>query len=399
MIARIVLLFFFLNIGSLCLAQSRAELEKQRNAALKEIAETEEILGSLKKDKQSSLEMLELINRKLSLRNSLIANLSSDVTKVEAQITDIDNQVNLLNKDIKKIKDEYGKLIYRAYLNRNRYTPLMFILSSKDINQAYKRLKYIRQYSDYRKQQVKAISNLSVDLTNEIALLEAQKVEKSRLIKNKEAEIINLRQEEAQKTSIIAGMKSKERELGEKLREKNKIADKLKREIERTIRAEINRAKEAKKKDTKYVEPAEDIALSSDFRDNRGKLPWPTEKGIITGFFGERNHPEYRGVKIKNDGIDISTPGGAYVRAIFDGEVRHVFTVLGANNTILIRHGNYYSLYSNIVDVRVKTGDKVKTKQILGKIFTDDRSKSTVLHVELYENLTKLDPQLWLVKN
>lgn len=402
MIKRTVLLLAICFCAHLFVyGQSRAELERQRNAALKEISETEEILGNLRKDKQNSLEMLELINRKLVLRNNLITNLNNDVTRVEAQIGDIGNQVNLLNRDINQIKLEYGKLIYRAYLNRNRYTPLMFILSSKDINQAYKRLKYIRQYSDYRKQQVKAISNLSSDLKKQIELLEVQKTEKARLIKNKEVEVQNLKAEEDQKTSIVKNLKSREKELNEKLKQKNRIAAKLKSEIERVIKLEMSRARAAanKKKETKYAAAPEDVTLSSTFRENRGKLPWPTDKGVITGFFGERNHPEYKGVKIKNDGIDISTPGGSYVRAIFDGEVRQVFAVLGANYAILVRHGNFYSLYSNVVDVRVKIGDKVKTKQVMGKIFTDDKSQSTVLHIEMYENLTKLDPQQWLVKN
>lgn len=402
MIKRTVLFVAFcLCTHLLIYGQSRAELERQRKAALKEISETEEILGNLRKDKQNSLEMLELINRKLILRNNLIANLSNDVSRVETQIIEIGNQVNTLNRDINQIKLEYGKLIYKAYLNRNRNTPLMFILSSKDINQAYKRLKYIRQYSDYRKQQVKAISNLSSDLKKQIEQLEIQKTEKSRLIKNKELEVNNLKAEENQKAAIVKNLKSREKELNARLKEKNRIAANLKRAIEKAIREEISRAKAAasKKKETKYATPSEDVALSSNFRENRGKLPWPTDKGVITGFFGERNHQEYKGVKIKNDGIDISTPGGSYVRAIFDGEVRQIFAVLGANYAVLIRHGNFYSLYSNVVDVRVKSGDKVKTKQVLGKVFTDSNSQSTVLHIELYENLTRLDPQQWLVKN
>lgn len=402
MIKPVVLLLAFSFCTQLFVCgQSRAELERQRKAALKEISETEEILGNLQKDKQSSLEMLELINRKLALRNNLISNLSNDVTRVETQINEIGNQVNLLNRDINQIKLEYGKLIYRAYLNRNRYTPLMFILSSKDINQAYKRLKYIRQYSDYRKQQVKAISNLSSDLKNQIDLLENQKIEKSRLIQSKEVEVKNLKSEEDQKTAIVKSLKSREKELNAKLRENNRIAAKLKSEIERVIKLEISRAKAAasKKKETKYAAAPEDVTLSANFRENRGKLPWPTDKGVITGYFGVRSHSEYKGVKVKNDGIDISTPGGSYVRSIFDGEVRQVFAVLGANYAILVRHGDFYSLYSNVVDVRVKSGDKVKTKQVLGKIFTDEKTQSTVLHIELNENLTKLDPQQWLVKN
>jgi septal ring factor EnvC (AmiA/AmiB activator) len=373
-------------------------LEKQRNDALREITETQEILTNLQSNKQNSLEVLELINQKLTLRNTLINNLSKDVTKVETRMDEINKQVIQLNDDIRQIKQEYGRLIYLSYLNRNRYNALMFLLSAKDINQAYRRLKYIRQYTEYRKQQVKAISNLSSDLNKQVDLLALQKREKSKLIATKESEIKNLKKEENEKNVVIQKLKSREKELNEKLRAKSRIANKLKSEIERIIKAEMN-AKNIKRGETNYTVAPEDRLLSSNFRENRGRLPWPTERGIITGYFGERSHPDYKNVKIKNDGIDISTTSGSYVRAVFEGEVRHVFSVLGANSTILIRHGNFYSLYSNIIDVRVKIGDKVKTKQILGKIFTDDLSKSSVLHIELYENLTKLDPQVWLTKN
>jgi murein hydrolase activator len=394
------LLLFFLHSYFICFAwaQSRIELERQRNSTLNEITETNEILTNLQANKQNSLEILELINRKLTLRNNLINNLSKDVTKVEMRIEEINEQVYLLNKDIQLIKLEYGRLIYLSYINRNRYNGLMFLLSAKNMNQAYLRLKYIRQYTEYRKQQVKAISNLSSDLNKQIGLLELQKKEKSNLLSNKELEVKNLKIEETAKFEIVKKLKSREKELNEKLRVKKRIAEKLKREIEKVIKAEM-KAAVTKSSEPNYVVAPEDKLLSANFKENRGRLPWPTDRGIITGFFGERSHPEYRGVKIKNDGIDISTTSGSYVKAVFDGEVRHVFSVLGANTTILIRHGNFYSLYSNLIDVRVKTGDKVKTKQILGKIFTDDQSKSSVLHIELYENLIKLDPQVWLTKN
>jgi murein hydrolase activator len=413
--------FAFLPVFS----QSRAELEKQRNSMLNEISQTENILSNVQKNRNESLEALDLIDRKIETRNRLIANISKDISKVDIIIKDIESQVGTLNSDILTIKKEYARVLWLSYLNRQKLNQWMYILSADDINQAYRRLKYLKQYADYRKRQVKAIQDIQTDLGRKLVELDKQKNEKSKLLSKAEAENKLLNTEIANKTEIVNSLKKREKELTSKIKEQNKLAEKIKSEIENLIRKEIaeNKARMAREakaarlarkvkttKSTKAVESEKvniavptlstsDAALSSSFKENRGKLPWPTEKGIITGYFGERHHPVYKNVIIRNNGIDISTVEGALVHSIFEGEVRYIIPILGANYSVLVRHGNYYTLYTNIVDVRVKTGDKIKTKQTLGKVFTDNTSNATVLHVEVWENLNRLDPQIWLNKN
>jgi murein hydrolase activator len=415
------ILFFFPTYG-----QTRAELEKQRLSMLNEISETENILSNVKKNRSESLEALELIDRKIETRNKLISNISNDISKVDIIIKDIESQVGTLNGDILTIKKEYARVLWLSYLNRQKLNQWMYILSANDMNQAYRRMKYLKQYADYRKRQVKAIQNIQTDLGKKIVELDKQKNEKSILLSKAESEKKLLNNEIANKTDIVNSLKKREKELSAKIKESNKLAEKIKSEIENLIRKEIaeNKARMAREakanakiakrakslKVTKSVNTekvntpipilsTDDAALSSSFKENKGKLPWPTEKGIITGYFGERNHPVYKNVILRNNGIDISTVEGATVHSIFEGEVRCIIPILGANYSVLVRHGNYYTVYTNIIDVRVKAGDKVKTKQTLGKVFTDNTSNATILHVEVWENLNRLDPQLWLNKN
>jgi septal ring factor EnvC (AmiA/AmiB activator) len=397
---------------------------------LKEIAQTENILSDVRKNREESLYVLTLMDKKIATRNNLITNISKDITNVDAIISDLEAQINLLNAEILNLKKEYGRVIWISYLNRHKLNQLMYIFSAEDFNQAYRRLKYLKQYSEYRKRQIRAIESVQTDLGKKLVELDKQKSEKSKLLAKAEMENKALSKELDEKTRIVNNLKKREKELISKLNEKNKIAVRLKNEIERLIRKEIeeNNARIAREKADRAAKnrlarnkktnksanrgtknddatapvislTPGDATLSSGFKENKGKLPWPTEKGVITDFFGERKHPIYKGVILRNNGIDITTTEGAMVRSVFDGEVRCVIPILGANYSILVKHGNYYTVYTNIVDVKVKTGEKVKTKQVLGKVFTDYLSNATVLHIEVWENLNRLDPQLWLNKN
>jgi septal ring factor EnvC (AmiA/AmiB activator) len=386
-----------LNVAG-SVSQTRSELEAQRSNTLKEIAETENILGDVRKSKSESLETYSLIDKKISLRNTLIVNLTQELKKVDKNISELEAQIGMLNSDIKKIKAEYAKLIYSAYLTRNKDQYLIFILGAEDINQSYRRVKYIKEYSEYRLRQVRSMNSVQHDLGNTLVKLEKQKKDKMQLLGIQQRENRTLKSELNEKTRLLSNLKNREKELVSKLREKNKNVERLNSAIERMIKAEVKK-RSSKPSDSKSNLTTDDLVLSSSFKENKGKLPWPTDKGVITGFFGEHEHPIYKNVKLPNNGIDISTNAGSSVKAIFDGEVRYVVPMLGANYAVLIRHGNFFTLYSNVIDVKVKTGDKVKTKQVIGRVFTDDASKSTVLHLELWEELNKLDPQAWLYKN
>jgi murein hydrolase activator len=406
-------IMLFLFSLSFCFGQSRSELEKKRLQMLREIQETEDILNNIQKDKSESLEMLTLLDKKLNTRNELINNLQKDVSNVDLKITDLNAQISRLSTDITNLKKEYGRVIWLSYLNRQKLNQIMFVFSAVNFNQAYRRLTYLQQYSDYRKRQVKLIISTQSNLNRAIKELDQQKSEKNNLISKTVEETNLLNAEEDNKKNVLVKLKKKEKDLSASINAKNKIADKLKDEIEKLIKREIeerkskaaNHSKNTKTSKTKTVNSSESIRtpdddiVSSSFKGNRGRLPWPTERGVITNTFGEHSHPVYKTLKIRNSGIDISTTPGSDVRAIFEGEVRCIIPILGANNSVLIRHGNYYTVYTNLIDVKVKAGDKVKTKDVIGKVFTNSSSNSTVLHLEVWDNLTRLDPELWLMKN
>ncbi len=381
-----------------CNSQSKIDLEKKRNSILKDIDETESILESTKQSKTESLDKLELLNKMISLRNSVIDNLLQESVSADKRIKELEANTSAMSNDIDEIKKEYGHMILLAYLNRNKYSQMMFLLSSVNFNQAYKRLLYLKQYTINRKRQVDVITDIQKDLNLQKADLEQERSEKLILVRKNKIENLKLESEVTDKKKLINRLKSKEKELTLKINSKNSSADRLQKKIENLVKAELDRKNKISSKDINSLPNIIDNSLGSNFNENKGKLPWPLENGVITSFFGEHPHPIYKGVILRNNGIDISTREGAEVKSIFSGEVKAVLFILGSNFIIIIRHGNFLSVYQNIIDVKVKNGDKVATGQLLGKVFTDENSKSTVLHVEIWDELKKLNPEIWLTK-
>lgn len=388
--------FILFNFLFYCRGQSKNDLESKRASILTDIDETENLLSNTKHARTESLEKLELLDRKINLRNSVVNNLMTESLGEDKRIQELENITTSMSSDIKSIKKEYGHMIYLAYLNRNKDNPLIFILSASDFNQAYKRLLYIKQYSENRRRQIEIIRSIEKELVSQRNNLEKEKIEQLRLISSNKLENLKLKNEVEEKTELVSRLKLKEKELIKKLNEKNRIADKLQRAIEDEVKNELKKKNRASKDKLRSLESIADNSLGTNFNENKGKLPWPVDKGIVTSGFGEHPYLLYKDVKIRNNGIDISTTEGADVNCIFSGEVKAVFYYLGSNYSIIIRHGNFLSVYQNLVDVKVAVGDKVKTKQLLGKVFTDENSKSTVLHVEIWDELKNLNPEIWL---
>lgn len=394
---RYFVIFLLLTFSSVGISQTRTELEKKRNNLLKEISETENILNTVKQSKSESLEKLNLLDKKISLRNSLISNLASEISNVDKKISEIEQDTKSLNVDILNIKSEYARMIYLSYLNRAHSNEFMFILSANSLSQAYKRIKYLQQYSDYRKRQIAVITGVQNSLYNQITELESKKKEKVKLLASQEVENKNLKNELDEKTQTVRVLKLKESELSKKLKSQSKKAERLAQEIDRIIKAEILSRSNAEKTTKKvYIE---DNTLSNNFKENMGKLPWPTERGVITRGFGRYRDPIYKNVEIESQGIDISTLANSDVHAIFEGQVTDKFSIPGFNFAVIVNHGKFYTVYQNLVDVRVRKGDRVKTGQVLGKVATDNESKSSILHVQIWEQRKVLNPEIWLSKN
>jgi len=400
-------LLFYLSVlaPDLYAQDKKTQLQQKKAKIEEEINYTNKLLDETKKNKQASVNQLVLLNKKITKRQELISAISGEIGSLDNQIDETNDTINHLTQTIKRLKEEYARMIYYAGKNRNSYSRLMFIFSAKDFNQAYQRLKYFQQYSSYRQNQVRVIKENQLLLNEKINLLEKQKAYKLSLKKSEESEKQKLTREKSEQDQTIKNLSKKEKELLRKLRESEKAARKLQKAIEDLIAEELRKASEAAKKtgtkpapENKFgLTPAE-MQLSSNFAGNKGRLPWPTERGIISSTFGEHAHPVLKGIKTKNNGIDITTAKGESARAIFDGEVTSTMTLPSYNNVVIIRHGEFLTVYSNLDQLFVKKGDKVKTKQRIGVIQQEDSGKSK-LHFELWQGKNIQNPESWILKS
>jgi septal ring factor EnvC (AmiA/AmiB activator) len=377
---------------------SKSKLEKDKKKIEEEIEYNSRLLDETKKTQKSTLNQLVILKKQISSREKLISNINEEIKTVNEQI-DVNNEIlKDLNNDLEKLKEEYAAMIYYAHKNRSSYDRLMFIFSSSDFNQAYKRLKYFQQYSAYRKTQVQLIEQTQAEIKQKLEELENMKLAKLELLKTFENEKIKLHKEQNQQSVAINELNKKEKELLNTIKEKEKAAKKLQKEIEKIIAEEINLAskKSGTTKTGSFALTPGEVQLSADFQLNKGGLPWPTERGIVSGTYGEHPHPVLKNVITKNNGIDILTEENAKARAVFNGEVTRVMSIPNYNFVIMIRHGEFLTVYSNLSEVFVQKGDKVTTKQEIGNIHTDAKDSKTELHFELWQGKTLLNPSLWL---
>lgn len=389
-----LILVLAITLPLLVNAQTRSELEKKKNNAIKEIEFTNKLIRETEKGKKESVNNLMLINSKISSRQQLINSIADEIKLIETTIDDNNLVIDLLEGDLQALRKEYARMIYFAYKNRNSYDRLMFLLAAEDFNQAYRRLKYYQQYSDYRKKQALAIKSIQTVLNSEIEKLTEAKIEKEALLAEQSEETNKLKQEKRSQNKTIENLTKQEEDLRKTLRKHEETAAQLQREIEKLIAEE---AKASSASGTYQLTPAEKL-ISTNFGNNKGTLPWPVERGVIVSSYGTHPHPVLGGVTIENAGIDIATSQGAQVRSVFEGEVRRVFTLPGAQNAVIIRHGNYLSVYTHLSKTYVKKGDKVETKQVIGEVYTDNEDNKTIIHIEIWKESVKMNPAQWLAK-
>lgn len=385
-------------------AQSKKELEKKKKQLQKEIKQTESLLKETKKNKKLSLNQLVTLNKKISVREQLIQTIQAEIRIAEKQIKANKEIITSLENDLKKLKEEYARMIYYAYKNQDAYSRTMFIFSAKDFSQAYRRLKYMQQYAHYRQKQAEMIKKTQELLNKKNADLENKKRQKQQLIDIEQKEKQLLAKEKNEQEKNLIKLQEQEKELLKKIKEKEQEQKQLQLAIQRIIEEEIKKSREIAK--AEGISPKikgltltpEAQKLSNTFEANKGKLPWPVAEGIITGKHGEQPHPVLKGITIKNNGVDITTKKDAPVRAVFEGEVTGLATVPGFGKVVMIRHGEYLSVYSNLRDVLVKKGDKIKTKQNIGVVDTDENGKTEV-HFEIWKGSTLMNPEFWLYSN
>lgn len=422
----LVVCAFILNALS-SFSQTKKDIEKRIERTKYEIEQTSNLIKETELSKKQSYTKLELISKKIDLRKEFISALNAEVSFLSLQLIKTQQQVDVLSTEIRDLKAEYTKLICYAYMNRSAYDRLMFILSSEDFNQAYKRIKYLQFYSEYRRLQVQQIISKTKELNTIILSYNETIKKKESVMANKQHETELLADEQNQKSKEISMLESRQRELKDDLQKKLAIAEKLKNEIARII-AEEQRAIEEKRKAAALaaakkaaaaklaaskaaannkstgaktvavaapvaVVKTNDVILSGKFSDNLGNLPWPTANGVVTQTFGEHQHPMFPSIKINNNGVDISCSKGTKAFAIFEGEVSKIIIIPGANSAVLVRHGNFVTVYSNLSTVYVKQGQKVTSKQPIGIIYSDEETGKTTLNFQVWKETTKLDPQ------
>ncbi len=395
------LLFFILWLGSIHsqqISKQQKELEAQRLRLKKEITQINILLFTNKKTRKNVLTATEDLQVKLDVYVELIKVTNQQANLLTRKIKVNERNISAQNEELKKLKIEYADIIQKSYSSRSLQNRLMFLFSSENFLQAYKRVQYLKQYTRYRKKQGIAISEKTTLLKELNKILNNEKESKILLINENRLAKEQIEKDRKEQQSLIKTLKRKERSLAAQIDNKEKQQRRINREIKRLIEEAIaasNRAVGNKGKKTFELTPEAKL-IATNFIANKGRLPWPLEKGVIIQDFGRQKHPVVKTTTIQSNGVVLATERYAQVRAVFEGEVMSVIKIKGSNPSILIRHGNFITLYTNLAKLYVKKGDKVGSKQSIGEVFTNQQTGKTQLQFGIFNNVNALNPKEWI---
>ena len=391
-ICRNILIVIFLFSFTFSYSQSIDAIKKKNEKTEREIAYLNKLLENARKDKSSTIQKVSIINQKIGKGKEMIQSLTNEVNYLDGQIKKNESVKSALESDKQRMLEFYSKMVYETWKKRNESDKLIYIFSSSSFAQAYARYKYFEQVQDYSKRQIQLIEQTNDSLTainRELSKLIILKSETQSKITFQNNQLIR---EQNEANTYIADLKKKEKELLRKLNIEIKNRERFKKELEKLIAAQ---AKKSGSKNSTYKLTPEEKLISDDFAKNRGKLPWPVEQGFVSEKFGVNVHPVFKQVKLNNAGITITTSRNADVRAVFKGVVTEIMFIPGDNNVVIVRHGNYLTVYSNLVEIFIKKGDTVNVKQKIGKLAVSSGNNST-LNFQVWRDKDNLDPQLWL---
>ena len=378
----------------------KEKLQQKKKNIESEISNTNNLLNETRKATTTNINQLTLLERQMSNQKSLINIINSEIRDINNEIEKLNTEISNLKNEMEQIKSEYAQMIYYSYLTLNSYQRLMFIIVAKNMNEAFLRVRYLNEYANSRKRHAQLIVNKQKEIEEKINSLEKIRKTKFMLLREQEGEIKKLNAQKTEKNQIITDLKQQERKLMAELRQKQKEADNLQRKIEELIRKEIEearkRAEAEKKEGVEYAMTAAEFKLSKDFVENKGKLPWPVDNGVVSARFGENPHPVLPGIKIRNNGIDISARRNTQVKAIFDGNVSAIFNMPNQIQAVIVRHGEYLTVYANLATVNIKKGAQVSRGDVIGVVHTNSNDNSTMLHFELWRETTQENPEIWL---
>lgn len=384
-------LFCALNLAAQ--NQSLDALRDEIRRAEEEIRATNELLAKTKKDKQVTQNQLKLIQNRIRNRKQIIANLEKQTQVINGDIGTKNDTVHAMQNELTQLRKEYADMVYAAYKNYKLNNFLVFLFASKDFNDATRRISYMRRYNRMRQQKAEQIKSVADSLHVQIGELENRKAELTKVRDTRTQEVSSLGKDEKQYQSSLSEINTKSGKLSSEIRKKQSQINKLQQRIQAIIAEEArkNRATPKSAAQEEYI-----ANLSGRFDQNKGLLPYPVRGGVIVDRYGVHPHATQKGLMVNNKGVNIASGSGAEVRAVFEGDITQIVFVQGLNNTVIIRHGNYLTTYSNLASVNVKTGDKVTLNQVIGRLSNSNNSDDCVLHFEIWKETENLNPEQWL---
>ncbi|MFL2613006.1 MAG: murein hydrolase activator EnvC family protein [Flavobacteriaceae bacterium] len=395
------LIFFVLGLVIIQAQQTskkQKELEAQRLRLKKEIKQINSILFNNIKIRKSALTQVEDLQVKLNVRLELIKVTNEQANLLTTRISINERNISTNRLELRNLKDEYANLIQKSYESKSLQNRLMFLFSSESFLQAYKRVQYLKQYASYRRKQGKAIANKTKLLQELNQTLNNEKAEKILLIEENRLVQQQIEKDAQDQKSLIKTLERKQTSLASQISKKEKQQKAIDREINRLIREAIaasNKALGKKRKKTFQLTPEAKL-IADNFKANKGRLPWPLEKGVVVQGFGRQRHPVVKTTTIQSNGVILATEPLAQVRAVFEGEVMSVIVIKGSNPSVLIRHGNFITLYTNLAKLYVTKGEKVNAKQAIGEVFTNQQTGKTQFQFGIFNNVDALNPKEWV---
>tara|TARA_B110000259_G_scaffold40101_1_gene45845 strand:- start:337 stop:1554 length:1218 start_codon:yes stop_codon:yes gene_type:complete len=391
------LLLFAYSLNSYSQSSSQSDLELKRIELTKEINNIQKLISSSKNKKKLVVENIQNLNYKLDLQNEVIKIINNELNIISASIIYNQSVINQLFKSQELLKSQYADMILRSYKTRSKTGKLMFIFSSSNFQQALKRIQYFKQYSDYQNKQLQQIANNTVELkVLRTQLIKEKTIQESLIIENQTTKN-NISIQLLSKNKLLQSISSNEIQFVKEIKSKQKISAKIDKEIKNIIARAIAESNRKKKTNSKvFALTPEAKILSNNFTSNKGKLPWPVEKGYVTLKYGKQPHPVVKTATIQSNGIRIITASSQNVRSIFDGVIYRIISSKNGSKTILVQHGNFFTVYKNLASIYVEKGDRVSTKQDLGKIITNKISGQTILSFSLFKDNKTENPLLWL---
>ncbi|OEY71308.1 murein hydrolase activator EnvC family protein [Salegentibacter salarius] len=393
-------IFLLLSAGNLSAQTTRESLEKKRVELRNEIRRINELRSSNKQKERSVLSQVEDLDQQIRSTENLIKVTNQQANLLTNQISANTNKISRLREELEQLKEDYARMIEKSYKSKSSQSRIMFLLSSENFLQAYKRLQYMKQYTNYRKQQGDEIKLRTEELQELNADLADQKEAKDALIAENRQTRTQLEKNKKAQQDLMQNIRSKEGEFAAQIRQKQQEINKIDAQIEKMIRESIAKSNEesgSTERNVYELTPAAK-ALAADFVKNKGRLPWPVRSGVVTSRFGRQPHPVVKSISINNNGVNIDTDSGGKARAVFNGTVSEVQVLKGANKAVMVRHGDYITIYDNLEKVYVKRGDVVNTGQELGAVATSRTSGKTTLHFLIYKNMQKMDPADWILE-